>query len=146
MQKRQAILIAAAGVVLTLSFNGCKQQTQAPATQSADNGYSFDRGFPSGNTAQKAYDDADLNRAVEAYRFFYPTVSGHAIFVGNEKIGIVPNKVFGTLDSKPKHVGFTLNSDTPTPPPLSTFPAARWSLSFRPGLSSAYPWTSTNSG
>ena len=100
---------------------GCQQQkvgeqgttTTAPATE-----YAFERGYASGDTAQKAYDDADLNRAVEAYRFFYPTVSGHAIFVGNEKIGIVPNKVFGTLDTKPKHVGFTLNSDTPYAPIL----------------------------
>src|ERR1700733_14843826 len=114
MQKRSALTVA---ILAGLLF-GCEQPKQAPATQSSDNGYSFERGYPSGDTAQKAYDDADLNRAVEAYRFFYPTVSGHAIFRGNEKIGIVPNKVFGTLDSKPKHVGFTLNSDTPYAPML----------------------------
>ncbi|MGA7244869.1 MAG: DUF1254 domain-containing protein [Terracidiphilus sp.] len=133
MQKQQAILIAATAVVLTFSFFGCKQQTQAPATENADNGYSFERGFPSGNTAQKAYDDADLNRAIEAYRFFYPTVSGHAIFVGNEKIGIVPNKVFGTLDSKPKHVGFTLNSDTPYAPALIDLSAGPMVVELPPG-------------
>ena len=114
MQKRSALAVA---ILAGLLF-GCEQPKQAPATQSSDNGYSFERGYPSGDTAQKAYDDADLNRAVEAYRFFYPTVSGHAIFKGNEKIGIVPNKVFGTLDTKPKHVGFTLNSDTPYAPLL----------------------------
>jgi hypothetical protein len=86
--------------------------------QNSHDHYSFERGFPAGDTAEKAYDDADLNRAVEAYRFFYPTVSGSGIFKGNEKIGIVPNKVFGTLDSKPMHVGFTLNSDTPYAPML----------------------------
>jgi len=75
-------------------------------------------GSPVGNTAQKAYDDNDLNRAVEAYKFFYPTVSGHAIFVGSEKVGIEPNKVWGTLDGQPRHVGFTLNSDTPYAPAL----------------------------
>ena len=61
---------------------------------------------------RKAYDEADLNRAVQAYRFFYPTVSGAAIFKGNVKVGVIPNKVFGTLETQPKHVGFTLNSDT----------------------------------
>ena len=80
--------------------------------------YAFERGFPTGATAQRAYDEADLNRAIEAYRFFYPTVSGAAIFKGNARLGIVPNKVFGTLDSQPKHVGFTLNSDTPYAPLL----------------------------
>jgi hypothetical protein len=86
--------------------------------QNSRDHYSFERGFPAGDTAEKAYDDADLNRAVEAYRFFHPTVSGSGIFKGNEKIGIVPNKVFGTLDSKPMHVGFTYNSDTPYAPML----------------------------
>jgi hypothetical protein len=40
-------------------------------------------------------------------------VSGLAIFKGSQNAGLVPNKVFGVLDTKPRHVGFTLNSDTP---------------------------------
>jgi hypothetical protein len=75
--------------------------------------YVFNGGLPTPETVQRAYDEADLSRAISAYRFFYPTVSGAAIFKGNAKLGIVPNKVFGTLDTEPKHVGFTLNSDTP---------------------------------
>lgn len=82
----------------------------------ANGAYEFERGFPTADTAQRAYDDVDFNRAVAAYRFFYPTVSGAAIFKGNAKLGIVPNKVFGTLDTLPKHVGYTLNSDTPYAP------------------------------
>lgn len=78
--------------------------------------YKFERGFPTSDTSEKAYDDADFNRAIEAYRFFYPTVSGAAIFKGNAKLGLVPNKVFGTLDAQPRHVGFTVNSDTPYAP------------------------------
>jgi hypothetical protein len=38
------------------------------------NGYEFKGGFPTPETTQKAYDDADLSRAIEAYKFFYPTV------------------------------------------------------------------------
>src|SRR5262245_25905542 len=63
--------------------------------------YEFMRGVPIKETAENAYDDADLNRAIQAYRFFYPTVSGAAIFKGNEEIGVVPNKVFGILDTEP---------------------------------------------
>ena len=37
--------------------------------------YAFKGGFPTPETVQQAYDDADLNRAIQAYRFFYPTVS-----------------------------------------------------------------------
>lgn len=109
-------VIAAA---LPLLFTSC-EQTKNPTipAQSGAPSYTFERGFPSGDTAQKAYDDIDLNRAVGAYKFFYPTVSGQAIFKGNAKLGIVPNKVFGTLDTQPKHVGYTLNSDTPYAPAL----------------------------
>jgi hypothetical protein len=42
-----------------------------------------------------------------------PIVSGAALFEGNEEVAIVANRVFGTFDGKPKHVGFTLNSDAP---------------------------------
>lgn len=76
----------------------------------------FERGFPTPETARRAYDDGDLNRAVQAYRFFYPTVSGLAIFQGTLAVGCVPNQVFGTLDTRPEQVGFTLNSDTPYAP------------------------------
>ena len=71
--------------------------------------YEFKGGYPTPETVQKAYDDADLTRAIQTYRFFYPTVSGAAIFKGNAQIGVKPNTVFGTLDSQPKHIGFTLN-------------------------------------
>ncbi|MGB6191960.1 MAG: DUF1254 domain-containing protein, partial [Terracidiphilus sp.] len=108
-------VLMAAGVLA-----GCRQESAVQNTEheGAATGYTFERGYPAGATAQKAYDDADLNRAVEAYRFFYPTVSGAAIFKGNEQLGIVPNRVWGTLESQPKHVGFTLNSDTPYAPGL----------------------------
>ena len=44
--------------------------------------YVFEGGFPTAETVERAYDDADLNRAIGAYRFFYPTVSRLAIFKG----------------------------------------------------------------
>jgi hypothetical protein len=80
--------------------------------------YEFPGGYPSPETVQRAYDDADLNRAVQAYRFFFASVSGLAIFKGNEVLGVRANSVFGTLATEPKHVGLTLNSDTPYAPLL----------------------------
>jgi hypothetical protein len=70
-------------------------------------------GYPTPETAQEAYDEADLNRAVHAYRFFYPTVSSAAIFNEMIRLGQRPNQVFGFMNTQPRHVGFTLNSDTP---------------------------------
>ena len=75
-------------------------------------------GSPAGETVRRAYDDADLSRAIAAYKFFYPTVSGAAIVKGNEQIGVVPNKVFGILDCAPEQLVFTANSDTPYGPLL----------------------------
>jgi len=80
--------------------------------------YEMVQGHPTVETLEKVYDDADLNRAVQTYKFFYPTVSGATIFKGNEDVGIIVNKTFGLLDTKPKHIGFTLNSDTPYAPIL----------------------------
>ncbi|MGA9876621.1 MAG: DUF1254 domain-containing protein [Solirubrobacteraceae bacterium] len=79
-------------------------------------GYVFEGGFPTPDTVKRAYDDADRNRAIQAYRFFFPTVSALAIFDGNEAIGVLSNRSFGVLDTTPEQVGFTLNSDTPYGP------------------------------
>jgi hypothetical protein len=81
-------------------------------TQTTD-GYAFEGGFPTRATVRRAYDAADLNRAVKAYRFFFPTVSGLAIFKGNAAVGVVPNRVFARFATEPEQMGFTLNSDTP---------------------------------
>lgn len=80
--------------------------------------YVFEQGFPTSSTVQAAYDTADLNRAVQTYRFFFATVSGLAMFKGNEAVGVIANKAFGVLDTEPEQVGFTLNSDTPYGPIL----------------------------
>ena len=69
--------------------------------------------FPSSAAARKARDEADFQRAVTAYRFWYPSVSAEGIFNGNREIGIADNDAFGIAACGPRHVGFTLNSDTP---------------------------------
>jgi hypothetical protein len=108
--KRQLISLILLAAFAALGGRGFAQSTPS--------GYTFTGSYPSPETVQKAYDDADLNRAIQAYRVFYPTVSGATIFKGNAKIGVIPNKSFGTLDTQPKHVGYTLNSDTPYAPLL----------------------------
>jgi hypothetical protein len=69
-------------------------------------------------TVAQAYDDADLARAIQSYKFFYPTVSGAAIIKGNVAVGLVPNRVFGILDCGPEQLVYTANSDTPYGPML----------------------------
>jgi hypothetical protein len=95
-------------------LEGPRQAGLSPQEAKSLNGaYEFQGGYPTAQTVQTGYDAVDLNRAVSAYRFFYPTVSGAAIFAGNARAGVQPNKTFGWMDTQPRHVGFTLNSDTP---------------------------------
>lgn len=91
----------------------CAITVSSWAGSSAAQDYEFKGGYPTAATVRKASDETDLNRAIHAYRFFYPTVSSAAIFREMKRLGVQPNKVFGYMDTQPRHVGFTLNSDTP---------------------------------
>ncbi|MEU1204171.1 DUF1214 domain-containing protein [Nocardia sp. NPDC005825] len=75
--------------------------------------YRFHDGYPSPDGAERARADADEQRAITAYRFWYPTVSAEGIFNGNRELGLADNKAFGIAAAGPRQVGFTLNSDTP---------------------------------
>lgn len=75
--------------------------------------YQFERGYPTAETARQARADSDFQRAVIAYRFWYPTVSVEGIFNGNRQIGLQDGKQMGIAAAGPRQVGFTLNSDTP---------------------------------
>jgi hypothetical protein len=80
---------------------------------SATQDYAFDRGYPSSQAAQRARDDADFQRAIIAYRFWYPTVSAEGIFNGARALGIEDGKAISIAAAGPKQVAFTANSDTP---------------------------------
>lgn len=83
-----------------------------------DTPYEFTGGFPTDQTIAAAYDDADYVRAVTCYKHFFPAVSGMTILTGTQAVGVVPNRSFGTMDTRPGQIGFTLNSDTPYAPIL----------------------------
>jgi hypothetical protein len=68
-------------------------------TAPAEQPFSFSGGYPTPETVGRAYDDVDLNRAIQMYRFFYRSVSGAAIFTGTEQVGVRANKVFGYMDT-----------------------------------------------
>ncbi len=129
MHKSTALTAA----ILAASLLGCQQPKQTPATQTSDTGYTFERSFPSGDTASKAYDDADLNTAITAYKFFYPTVSIAATWKGNAAAGLTTNNQFLILEGSPKQLVFTPNSDTPYEGANIDLTTALWSLNFRQG-------------
>ncbi|WP_054812966.1 DUF1214 domain-containing protein [Nocardia arizonensis] len=80
---------------------------------STDTRYPFHDGYPTPEAARRARADTDFQRAVLAYRFWYPTVSMEGIFHGNRAAGMPDNASMGIAATGPRHVGFTLNSDTP---------------------------------
>src|SRR5262249_32609486 len=89
--------------------------TQPPPSGSAE----FRGGFPAPDAVQQLYDAADLNRAIQAYRFFFPNVSILGLFKGFEAIGAKDNKAFLVLEGRPSGVFFTPNSAPPyAAPPL----------------------------
>jgi hypothetical protein len=73
----------------------------------------FENGFPAPASAAAAHAEQDLRRALEAYHFFYPTVSMEGIVRGTRAAGAADNKAALMVVAMPRHVGFTLNSDTP---------------------------------
>jgi hypothetical protein len=75
--------------------------------------YEFKDGYPAEDAARAALDDAAYQRALTAYRFWYPTVSNEGIFEGNRRADIADGVAIGVASTGPRQVGFTLNSDTP---------------------------------
>jgi len=104
--------------ITLLLLGACNQPTSDKGSSAMDtstvdsSGYKFVNGYPSNETVHKAYDEADLNRAIQCYRFFYPSVSIMATWKGNLTGGAVPNKIFAILDGTPQQLVFTPNSDT----------------------------------
>ena len=75
--------------------------------------YEFKGGYPTPETARRVQDEQDYQRAIQAYRFFYPTVSMEGTFQGTREAGVEDNKGAMILAGGPRHVLFTGNSDTP---------------------------------
>lgn len=75
--------------------------------------YTFKGGFPTAKTVQRALDDADLVRAIQAYKFFFPVV---AFTTGSDRqiaLGLPANEKAAMMSGSPTQVIFTPNSDMP---------------------------------
>jgi hypothetical protein len=116
-RKSPGIVSAAFGLMTTVACNSPApvQTTDAnPASRSdAAAAYQFKGGFPEAATIQKAYDDADLTRAIEAYKFFYPGVAFAAGVFALDTVNVRPNEGAGVMQGSPNQLMFTPNSDTP---------------------------------
>jgi hypothetical protein len=66
--------------------------------------HEFNGGYPVEATSKTARDDADFQRAVTAYRFWFPTVSCEGIFNGNRATGLKDDEHFAIMAGGPRQV------------------------------------------
>ncbi|MGY8665835.1 DUF1254 domain-containing protein [Bradyrhizobium sp. UFLA05-109] len=105
MRKMKAMCFLTGAALAILCHQPAQAEGPAP--------YAFERGHPAADTSKRARDDADFQRAIIAYRFWYPSVSVEGIFNGNREAGLKDGEKMGIAAAGPRQIGFTLNSDTP---------------------------------
>ena len=72
IDRRAFVPLLGAGATYAFGATTAHARTTDPA-------YRFARGFPAADATRQAYDAIDLRRAIEAYKFFYPTVGTEAV-------------------------------------------------------------------
>jgi len=99
--------VAAAALVCALAATSAQSQT-------AQSPYRFELGYPVAGTVDRVHDASALRRAIEAYKFFYPTMSSEALWQELQAGGAKVNERSLILLSTPRQVfPTTANSDTP---------------------------------
>jgi hypothetical protein len=73
----------------------------------------FVKGYPTSSTIKEANDSQDFQRAVMAYKFWYPTISNEGIFNGAREQGLKDNEEVAFMMATPSGRAFTPNADTP---------------------------------
>jgi hypothetical protein len=100
---------------------------------SAATEYIFKGGYPAAETIRKASDETDFQRAVTAYRFWYPTVSCEGLFNGARELGARDNETLILMACGPRQVLFTGNSDTPYGAAVVDLKDGPWVVEMPPG-------------
>jgi hypothetical protein len=88
--------------------------TSPVSSDSSSSPYKFEHGYPTASTVELAYNNTDLGRAIEAYKFFYPTMVNEAEMQAISSASNNNTSQIGLkLAAEPRHQIFTANSDTP---------------------------------
>lgn len=91
-------------VILLLSLGNFAQAADEPG---------FKNGYPNNDTIMQVRTDQVFQKAIQAYRFWYPTVSAEGIFQGARANGFKDNEKFFYMLATPATLAFTPNVDTP---------------------------------
>lgn len=100
------------GYAVAQSNSTSNMSSESVTNASSEFPYKFERGYPTAETAERAYHDTDLGRAIEAYKFFLPTVSTESI-LQDLALRVKPNEGAIKFDAGPRHELLTGNGDTP---------------------------------
>lgn len=73
----------------------------------------FKNNYPTQETIDETSNNKVFQRALDAYHFWYPTVSSEGIMNGGREMGLKDNENFFSLQSSSKVLAFTANIDTP---------------------------------
>jgi hypothetical protein len=92
--------------------NNASSPSTSPTSSDNSSPYKFERGYPTASTVELAYNNTDLGRAIEAYKFFYPTMVTEAM-MQEVPASDKPNQVGVKFVTAPRHQFLTANSDTP---------------------------------
>lgn len=98
--------LLAAGLVCALAIASAQAQI-VPSS------YKFERGYPAAGTVERVHDASALRRAIEAYKFFYPTMTSEALWQELLAVGAKINERSLIMVSTPRQVFPMANSDTP---------------------------------
>ncbi len=98
-------------LAITFMVIFCALTVLSACTQ--DQASQFERGYPSAVTAEKAHYAADLRRAIEAYKFFFPTMGSEAVMQQMLTNGAKINEVGHVMATTPLQQFGGANADTP---------------------------------
>ncbi len=106
-------LLNTAVIIMTFALlTGCNSASESSKAQNSSE-YTFERGFPTAATAEKAHAASDLRRAIEAYKFFYPTLGTEAVFEQMLTNGAKLNEIGHVMATTPMQQFGGANADTP---------------------------------
>lgn len=90
--------------ILLLAFGNLARAVDEPG---------FKNGYPDNDTIMQVRNDQVFQKAIQAYRFWYPTVSAEGIFQGARASGFKDNEKILYMLANPANLAFTPNVDTP---------------------------------
>jgi hypothetical protein len=91
----------------------CALAVTTAHAQTAESLLQFERGYPTAVTAEKTHASADLRRAIEAYKFFFPTMGSEAVMQQMLSNGAKINEVCHVMATTPLQQFGGAKADTP---------------------------------